>query len=103
MYLWNFKAFMLFAACATGGFKTALAQLTKGDGTDNGIAPQKFLRQPADQTAIQGEHVTLPCRNVCVSALTLEKQTIVAIIRARYLVREEQKAKFLLNFNSKAD
>ncbi|XP_059093510.1 irregular chiasm C-roughest protein-like [Tigriopus californicus] len=62
MYLWNFKAFMLFAACATGGFKTALAQLTKGDGTDNGIAPQKFLRQPADQTAIQGEHVTLPCR-----------------------------------------
>ena len=24
--------------------------------------PQRFLREPTDQTAIQGAHVTLPCR-----------------------------------------
>ena len=27
-----------------------------------GVAQQVFLREPVDQTAIQGEHVTLPCR-----------------------------------------
>ncbi len=37
------------------------------DGSDqtsspSSVLPQTFLRQPVDQTAIQGEHVTLPCR-----------------------------------------
>ena len=28
----------------------------------NGIPPQEFIRQPHDQTAKVGDHVTLPCR-----------------------------------------
>ena len=28
----------------------------------NGIPPQEFLREPHDQTAKVGDHVTLPCR-----------------------------------------
>lgn len=28
----------------------------------NGVPPQEFIRQPHDQTAKVGDHVTLPCR-----------------------------------------
>ena len=33
-----------------------------GGGGPGGPQPQIFLREPADQTAIQGTHVILPCR-----------------------------------------
>ena len=33
-----------------------------GISAGSGALPQTFIRQPVAQTAIQGEHVTLPCQ-----------------------------------------
>ena len=54
-----FISFLIFENAAAGAKKLSRGRSSQAGG---GVLTQSFLREPFDQIAAVGEHVTLPCR-----------------------------------------